>query len=248
MVCAANLLPAMGVFVLCSCTKLSESTLTGTWRAETTETVQEVALRSDHTFTSWLSAKNALTTPSCPTSAGEWRLQRKNIVVHLTTHTAVDSWEHLNEYLHFTVVQLKGDTMQLTDSKRGGVVTYKRLFPDYSVQACRRPPVDSDVFGVWRVHYNTHDYEIVLGRDHSFGVFANMPNWRQPQKGAIREQLWTGTWRIQSGKLLTDAKTVPSFNGELIETKHGGWPIIGVETGRIAVRDGPVRYVWQRLN
>jgi hypothetical protein len=244
----ANILAAVGGFALCSCAKLSESSLTGTWRAETAETVQEVALRSDHTFTTWLSAKNALTTPSCPTSAGEWRLEGKNIVVHLTTHNALDGWEPLNDYLHFTVVQLKGDTMQLTDSKGGGVVIYKRLFPDYSVQACRHPLADSDVSGSWRVHYNTHDYEFVFGRDHSFGVFANMPNWWQPRKGAIREQLWTGTWRTEGGKLLTDAKTVPSFKEELIETKHGGWPIIGVETDRIAVREGPVRYVWQRLN
>jgi len=245
---AWNLLAATGVVALCSCGKLSEGNLTGTWRAESTETVEEIALRSDHTFTSWLSAKNALTTPSCPTSAGEWRLQGKNIVVHLTTHIAVDNWGHEDEYLDFTVVQLKGNLMQVTDSKRAGVVTYKRLFPDYSVQACKHAPVDSDVFGVWRAHYNTHDYEIMLGRDHSFGVFGNMPNWRQPQKGPIREQFWKGTWQIVNGKLLTDAKTVPSFKGESIETNHGSWPIIGCETDRIAVRNGPVHYVWQRHN
>ena len=97
-------------------------------------------------------------------------------------------------------------------------------------------------------HYNTHDYEIVLGRDHSIGVFANMPNWREPGKGDVREQLWAGIWCTANGKLLTEMKTVPSFKGEAIEMRHRQWPIIGIETSRIAVRDGPVRYVWQRLN
>jgi hypothetical protein len=138
--------------------------------------------------------------------------------------------------------------MQLKDSQEKGPVTYKRLFPDYSVQACARAPVDRDLFGVWRVHYNTHDYEMVLGRDHSFGIFANMPNWHQPAKGGVRQQLWTGTWRIADGNMVTDVKTVPSYEGESIETRRGQWPIIGIERDRIAVRDGPVRYLWQRLN
>src|SRR5882757_11106733 len=118
---AANLLAAAGVFGLCGCTKLSESTLTGTWRAETAEIVEEIALRSDHTFTLWSSAKDALTTPSCPTSAGEWRVQGRNIIVHLTTHNTLDGWEPEDIHLDFTVVQLKGDTMQLKDSKEGVV-------------------------------------------------------------------------------------------------------------------------------
>lgn len=133
--------------------------------------------------------------------------------------------------------------MQLKDTKEG-VVSYKRLFPDYSVQASKRAPVDTDVFGLWRVHINTHDYEIALGRDHTLGIFANRPD----PTGDIRQQLWTGYWRIENGKVLIEAKTVPIFTGESIETNRWGWPIIGIEAGRIAVRNGPVRYVWHRLN
>ena len=244
-----NVLAAIATFALCSCTRSpSESSLTGTWRAETTEIVKEIALRSDHTFTSWASAKNALTTPSCPTSAGEWRLQRRNIGVHLTTHLELDGWHREDEHLDFAVVKLDRDTMQLNDPEEKRPITYKRLFPDYSVQTCNRIPIDRDLFGAWRVHYNTHDYEMVLGQDHSFGVFAKLPDWRQPAKGDVRQQLWTGTWRIADGKLLTNVKSVPSFEGESIETQHGQWPVIGIERDRIAVRDGPVRYLWQRLN
>jgi len=138
--------------------------------------------------------------------------------------------------------------MQLKDSQEEGPIASKRLFPDYSVPACTRTPVDRDLFGVWRVHYNTHDYEIVLGRDHSFGVFANLPDWRQPVKADVRQQLWTGTWRIADGKVVTNARTVPSFDGESIETRRRQWLIIGIERDRIVIRDGPVRYLWQRLN
>ena len=240
----ASVLAAMGTFALCGCTRLSESSLTGTWRAETSE----IALRSDHTFTLWSSAKNVLTTPSCPTSAGEWRLQRRDILVHLTTRVALDGWQREDEYLNFAVVKVNRDIMQLKGSQDETPVTYKRLFPDYSVKPCTRTPVDRDLFGRWRFHYNTHDYEIVLGGDHTFGIFANLPDWRQPAKGDVRQQLWTGRWRIVDGNVVTDVKNVPSFEGESIETHRRQWPIIGIERDRIAVRDGPVRYLWQRLN
>src|SRR5581483_947775 len=89
---AGNLLAVAAIFALCGCAKLSESALTGTWRTETAEIVEEIALRKDHSITLWSSAKNALTTPSCPTSAGEWRLQGQNIIIHLTTHNTFDGW------------------------------------------------------------------------------------------------------------------------------------------------------------
>lgn len=244
----ASLSAAMGAFALCSCSRLPESSLSGTWRAETTEIVEEIALRSDHTFTSWVSAKNALTTPSCPTSAGEWRLQGRKILVHLTTNLGLDGWQREDEHLDFTVVKVSRNIMQLKDSQEKGPIIYKRLFPDYSVQTCTRTPVDRDLFGVWRCHYNTHDYEMAFGQDHSFGIFAKWPDWRRPAKGDVRHQLWTGTWRIMDGNVVTNVKSVPSFEGESIETQRRQWPIIGIERDRVVVRDGPVRYLWQRLN
>ena len=237
---------ATGMFVLCSCARLSESSITGTWRTETTEIVKEIALRSDHTFTAWTDAKNDLTTPNCLTSAGEWKLQHRNILIHLTTHLDIDGWRHEDEHLAFTVVKVNQGTMQLKDSQQTRPITYQRLFPDYSLEASRRTPVDRDLFGIWRVHYNTRDYEMVLGQDHSFGVFARLPDWRQPAKDNVQQQLWTGTWRLAHGKLLTDADNVPSFDGESIQTRHGQWPIVEFERDRIAVRDGPVRYLWER--
>jgi hypothetical protein len=245
---AESLLAAVGTFALFGCTRLSESSLTGTWRTETAEVVNEIAFRGEHTFTSWTSAKNALTTPSCPTSAGEWKLKRGKILVHLRTHIAVDGWEPEHEDLDFAVVKVGRDTMQLKGSHEKGPVTYKRLLPDYSVPACTRTPIDRDLFGVWRVHYNTHDYELVFGRDHSFGIFANLPDWRQPAKGDVRQQLWTGTWRILDRNIVINMKNVPSFDGESIETHRRQWPVIGIEGDRVAVQDGPVRYLWQRLN
>ena len=243
-----NRLAVIAVFALCSCTKFSETSFTGTWRAETADIVQEIALSRDHMFVAWVSEKNALTTPSCPTSAGTWRLQNGQIAVHFTSSIGLDKWEPEDKQVQFMIVKATGYTLELVDPNEKRVLSYKRLFPDSTVRACTRDVVDTDLFGSWRVHYNTHDYEIVLGRDHSIGVFANMPNWREPGKGDVREQLWAGIWRTANGKLLTEMKTVPSFKGEAIEMRHRQWPIIGIETSRIAVRDGPVRYVWQRLN
>ncbi len=175
-------------------------------------------------------------------------MEHRQIAVHFTSSVGLDKWEPEDKQVQFKIVKAAGDTLQLLDPNEKRVLSYKRLFPDSTVPTCTRDVVDTDLFGSWRVHYNTHDYEIVLGRDHSVGIFANMPNWTEPQKGDVREQFWTGTWRAGNGKLLLDLRSVPSFKGEAVETGHRQWPITGIEANRMAVTDGPVRYVWQRLN
>ena len=243
-----NRLAVIAVFALCSCTDFSERSLTGTWRTETPEIVQEIAFGRDHTFVAWVNAKNALTTPNCPTSPGMWRLQNRQITVRFTSSVGLDKWEPEDKQVQFNIVKATGNTLQLLDPNEKRFLSYKRLFPESTVSACTRDVVDTDLFGSWHVHCNTHDYEIVLGRDHSFNIFANIPNWLEPGKGEVRTQLWAGTWRAANRKLLMDGKTVPGFTGEAIKTEHRQWPVIGIEANRIAVTDGPVRYVSQRLN
>jgi hypothetical protein len=138
--------------------------------------------------------------------------------------------------------------LQLQEPDEKEVFTYKRLSRDYQIPISTRVPIEDDVFGAWRFHYHTHDYGVVPGRDHSYGVFAMLPDLHQPDKGDVPPQLWTGTWQMSNGKLLTDTKSVPAFEGDRIRTHQGEWPIVGIEPRRIAVREGPVRCVWQRLN
>jgi hypothetical protein len=124
-------------------------------------------------------------------------MEHRQIAVHFTSSVGLDKWEPEDKQVHFKIVKAAGDTLQLLDPNEKRVLSYKRLFPDSTVPICTRDVVDSDLFGSWRVHYNTHDYEIVLGRDHSVGIFANMPNWTEPGKGDMRE-LRTGGQQMEN--------------------------------------------------
>jgi hypothetical protein len=227
------------VMILTGCDRVTDAKLFGTWRAEDDETIQEIACRRDHIFTSWTDAKNALTTPSCLISSGDWHLQRQQLVVHFTKHVAVDSWEDENTQNTFTLLKVAGDTLMMKNFDGSKVLTYHRLSPDYVLAPMKRALNDDDLIGTWRIHYHTRDYELSFGQDHTCGDFA--------QVDGVRTQFFTGTWRIKDSDLLMDTKSIPTFDGESITDGHQRWAVIGVEPQRIAIRDGPVQYLMQRL-
>lgn len=122
------------------------------------------------------------------------------------------------------------------DSK---VLTYKRLLPDHVLAQIQRAPSDADFVGTWRIHFNTHDYEILFNEDHTCGDFAQV-------EGA-RKQFFTGIWHIDGNQLIADAKSVPMFEGESIHKSHLRWLVTGIEPQTIAIKDGPVSYCLERL-
>lgn len=83
---------AVCAMTLTGCNRITEAKLLGTWRAEDDETVNEIACRRDHSFTSWTSWKNELTTPSVAIGAGDWQLQDRQLVVRFTKNVPVDTW------------------------------------------------------------------------------------------------------------------------------------------------------------
>jgi hypothetical protein len=193
----------------------------------------------DHTFTAWTDVTNELTTPSCLISSGEWHLEGQQLVVHFTKHVAVDSWEYEYTQTNFTVLEITGDTLLIKNFDGSKVLTYHRLSPDYVLAPVNRALDDADLIGTWRIHYHTRDYEVSLGEDHTCGDFA--------QVGGVRTQFFTGTWRTKGADLIMDTKSIPTFVGESITNSHQRWAVVGLEPQRIAIRDGPVSYVMQRL-
>ena len=104
---------------LAGCNRITEAKLAGTWRAEDDETVNEIACRRDHSFTSWTSWKNELTTPSVGIGAGDWKLQDRQLVVHFTKYVPVDTWANEDKEITFKIVKIQSQSdYQITVSFR----------------------------------------------------------------------------------------------------------------------------------
>jgi hypothetical protein len=109
---------------LTGCNRITEAKLLGTWRAEEDETVNEIACRRDHSFTSWTSWKNELTTPSVAIGAGDWKLQNRQLVVHFTKYVPVDTWADEDKEIRFRIVKIGNDALLMKNFDGSKVLTY----------------------------------------------------------------------------------------------------------------------------
>ena len=121
-----------------ACNRLSDAKLAGIWRAEDDTTINEIACRSDHTFTSWTSWKNDLTTPSVGIGAGEWRLQDHQLIVHLKKYVLVDTWADEDKEITFKILKSDNDALLIKNFDDNKTVTYKRLLPDHVLTPMKR--------------------------------------------------------------------------------------------------------------
>jgi hypothetical protein len=224
---------------LTGCNRLTEAKLLGTWRAEDDETVNEIACRRDHSFTSWTSWKNELTTPSVAIDAGDWKLEDGQLLVHFTKYVPVDTWADEDKEIGFRIVKTGNDALLMKNFDGSKVLTYKRLLPDLVLTPIKRPPRDADFIGAWQIHFNTHDYEMLFNQDHTCGDFAQVAD--------VRKQFFAGIWHIDGNRLIVDAKSVPMFKGDSIRKSQLRWLVTGIELQRIAIKDGPVSYCLERL-
>jgi hypothetical protein len=78
-----------------------------------------------------------------------------------------------------------------------------------------------------------------FSKDHSYTNFARVEG--------IRKQFFTGIWHTDGNQLRVDAKSVPMFEGDLTHKSQLSWSVTAIEPQRIAIRDGPVPYILERL-
>jgi hypothetical protein len=230
---------AVCAMALTGCNRIGEAKLLGTWRAEDDQTIEEMACRKDHSFTSWTNWKNELTTPSVAIGAGDWRLQDRELVVHFTKYVPVDTCADEDKQIRFTIVKIDNDALLTKNSDGSKVLTYKRLLPDCVLPPIKRAPNDIDFVGTWQIHFNTRDYEMSFNPDHTCGDFAEVEG--------VRKQFFTGIWQRDGDHLTVDATSVPMFEGDSVHKSHMRWRVSGIEPQRIAIKDGPVSYCLERL-
>ena len=251
------MLPSIGrlsiltALVFGSCTRFPDAKLAGTWRTEDETAVEEIALRDDHTFTRWIDYKGVLTTPSVPTSAGEWHIKGDQLVVHFSwtngppkkeNFKVVDGWAEDDQEFRPKLIRLDAEALTIKDPDESSRRTFRLISRDRSVKLIRgRSVIDSDVRGRWRVHFDTRDYELFFAEDHQVVDFAEVEGQQK--------KLHTGTWRIErNDELIADVKSVPFFAGESIKENHFKWKIVGIEPNRIAIKEGPIGYIMHRIN
>jgi hypothetical protein len=138
---------AVCAVTLAGCNRLTEAKLLGTWRAEDDQTVEEMACRKDHSFTSWTSLKNELTTPSVAIGAGDWQLKGHELVVHFTKYVPVDTWADEDKQIRFTIVKIRNDALLMKNFEGSKVLIFKRLSPDYVLTPIKRAANDADLVG-----------------------------------------------------------------------------------------------------
>ena len=236
--------PRIFAFAVCAvtvagCNRFTEAKLFGTWRSEDADVVDEIACRADHTFTSWASFKNELTTPSVLIEVGTWRVQGHQLIVHCTKSVHVDSFVNNDEQITFPLVRVSKDALQMKNFDGSKVLTYKRLSHDYALDPIKRAPIDADFVGSWQIHYNTHDCEIAFNKDHSYSLFVAV--------NASWEQFFTGSWHTSGNRIVIDRKSVPQYPGESVEESQLRWTVTGIDSQKLAIKDGPVPYILERL-
>ncbi len=225
------------LMVLASCGRATEQHLIGAWRFEKDsdvgEEVDELAFRNDHTFISWLCGPE-LSTPQTFVSTGKWQVRGNRIEFDSNSLTSPGPLEHYS----LEILRLSGDSLTVKNAKRDSVLTFRRFDLPTCVahQASVIPSdIESNIVGVWQVHYHTHEFKYRFASDHTVEVSGLITN--------KFDLLWQGSWSVSGGDLLMDLKR--HATGMVEETPH--WKLFGFLRDCFSIKDAEgVEYVMHR--
>src|SRR3954454_11157419 len=85
--------------ILSACGRLGEAKLIGTWRYEDEDGIEEISIRSDHSFSSLQTYKKELVTPSPSEETGSWQLKGDQLLLD-----SVDTWSKERRHISRTLV------------------------------------------------------------------------------------------------------------------------------------------------
>jgi hypothetical protein len=230
-----TLLLSICIVVIAGCARPSDATITGTWRYDDDD-VRELACRADHSFTSWESSKQELTTPGVLVDVGRWHRKGRDIIVDYEK----GSWSKEGKREVFTIVRSSSDSLELKSSEGDRAATFNRL--RVPVCAARDTPpspsaIEQGIAGQWRLHYGTHDYEVAFRPDHSELVTASI--------GGKIEEINTGTWRVDGFSIVDQTKTALGRPAE--SEGPFKWNLVALATDCFAFREGAIPYALERI-
>jgi hypothetical protein len=172
-----------------ACSRFSEAKLTGTWRYEDEDGIQEITLQPDRSFWSQDTFKKELVTPSPLEETGMWRVEGDQLILDATI-----TWSKERRQISKTLVQITKDTWVTKSLDQTKSLTYTRLVVPVCT-AIKHAVSKAELLGSWQTHYNTHDYQYRFMPNDRFGLFfASMSGeW---------DLLFEGKWRIGDSRLI----------------------------------------------
>jgi len=153
---------------LVSCDRVTEWRLVGTWRGEDDESVEEIALNSDRSYRELNGSKTELTIPSPIEQTGKWQVQDGQLYLDGTV-----TWAKQPIHTTLRLVKVRLNELIIRGSEATRDAAFMRLYLPtchQSLSMAKTQITEKDLIGVWRVHYNTHDYEYSLNQNGSFSV------------------------------------------------------------------------------
>jgi hypothetical protein len=226
-------------FTLCAilvvgCDRFSDAKLVGTWRCEDEDSVEELALKPDHSFRSLNTFKKELVTPSPMEETGTWHVRDNQV-----TLDSILTWNKERSRINRTLLQLKKDSLLTKNFDGTKTLTYRRLELPVCVgsPASTKEVHEAKLIGSWQVHYNTHDYQ-----------FHFMPGNRYSLLGLISgkwDLLLEGRWHIDGSSLSVKPENTPYGPADDPEQK---WTVAAVGNDCFTIRDpSSWEYTLQRL-
>lgn len=214
------------------CNRLTEQRLIGAWRAEDGEGVAELYLNRDHTFRNLNTFKEEFVTPSVIEETGIWSFQDGQL--HLN---GVVTWSKQPWKTTLRLIKLRINELVVRGTEATKDASFVRLHVPTcleSLSPAKRAPSEKDLFGVWRVHWSTHDYEYSFNEDHSFFEAA-------PINGEFVE-LDHGIWRLSGADLMLQFKehTANSANDAHLAIIHVGTNCLSI---KVSTEDRPYTFV-----
>jgi hypothetical protein len=220
--------------ILSACDRLREAKLIGTWRYEDEDGIEEISIRSDHSFSRLQTYKKELVTPSPLEEMGSWQLKGDQLLLDL-----VDTWSKERRQRSRTLVEVSRTaliTKGFDDSKN---LTYKRLKETTCAPSSNAIAALSEaaLLGSWQTHANTHDYQYRFTSGARIALFGLISDkW---------QLLLEGEWRIKDGRLVIQFRKDPSGP---VEREEDVWTITAMGTNCLAVNGAFSRpYILQRV-
>jgi hypothetical protein len=175
------------------CARFTDGDVIGTWRFEDGNGVEELTLRADHSFSAIQTYKLELSTPSVFEDRGTWQIEGNELKINAALVYTPNDWKRRTG---------------VKDTAEGGLIvnsgagTKQHLYQRFDLPVCRNATpiaagkgiLERDLIGAWKMHFNTHDYQVRLSSDSEMTLLAFIEGkW---------DRLFEGKWRTEESRLV----------------------------------------------
>jgi hypothetical protein len=188
------LVTVLGPFIT-GCGHPTDAQVVGAWKFEDAEEVQELVFNDDHSLRWYQDVKGVLSTPGISEARGTWRIERNRIEGKVTFR--------FSEMRQTVTAEFTADgaLLVVNDSDKNPVTFHRFQLPkcpDSRVLENGQQLQEIDLSGLWKMHFNTHDYQVRLGPERQFAMVGfYLDEWHPISEGE---------WRLEEQRLIAHSK------------------------------------------